>query len=117
GFEEEEGAEDANRQRDNDTERDEEALVLSNQDEIHKDNNHQENIECDISSLRLVIGEAAPGDVESWCQRLGGNGLHGGDCLAAAVTLGRRSLNGGGWVEVVSTDLVETLLFLELHES
>ena len=38
------------------------------------------------------------------------------DRLAGAETIGRRTLNGRGRVQVVAVDLVQALLFFERHE-
>src|SRR6202008_1288459 len=64
----------------------------------------------------LVVSETKPADVETARQRLGADLLDRLDGLTGAVASSRRALNGGGGVQVVPGDLIQTLLFYERHE-
>src|SRR4029079_5614500 len=66
---------------------------------------------------RLVIRETGPTDAETSRQRLGGDLLDRVDGLTGAVAGSRCALNGGGGIQVVAVDLVQSLLLLERHES
>ncbi len=113
-LQEQEGTEDPDRQRQDHGQRQDETLVLPNQYQIDEDDDDQEDINRLVPLSRLVIREAFPADAVTARQRLGGDLLDRLDGLTAAVAGSRRTLNGGGGIQVIAVDLVQALLLLEL---
>src|SRR5579883_2231404 len=116
GLQEEEGAEDPDWQREDNGQRQDEALVLPDQHQIDEGDDDQENVHRLVPGSRFVIRETGPVDIVTARQRLLGdlpNRLHG---LPGTVARSRRALNGGGGVEVIPGDLVQTLFLFDPHE-
>src|SRR5512135_277245 len=111
-----EGAEDPDRQREDHSQRQQEALVLPDQHQIDEDDDDQEDVNGQVPLPRLVVREALPADAVAGRQRLGGDLADRVDGLPAGVAGRRRPLNGGGGVQVIAVDLVQALLLLDAHE-
>jgi len=117
GGQEQERAEDADRQREDDGQGNQEALILRHEHEVDEDHHDDEDVECRVALLRLVPRQAFPAEGIAARQGGGGDLLHRIDGLTGGITRGRHELNGGRGVEVVARDLVQALRLLQLHES
>jgi hypothetical protein len=84
-LEQQEGPEHADGQRQDHRQRQQEALVLADQHQVHEHDDDQEDVERLVAALYLVEGEARPVDVVAARQHLLGHLLDGADRLAAAV--------------------------------
>ena len=113
GLQEEEGAEDPDRQRQDHRQRQDEALVLPDQHQIDEGDDDEEDIDRLVPLPCLVVSETRPADVETARQRLGADLLDRLDGLTGAVAGSRRALDGGGGVQVVPGDLVQALLLFD----
>src|SRR5579883_807926 len=117
-LQEEEGAEDSDWQRQNYSQRQDEALVLPDQYQIDEGDDDEEDVNRFIPRSRFVIRETSPVDVviRRYNLGIGGNFPNCLDGLPGAVARSRCALDGGGGVEVETGDLVQPLLLLDRHE-
>jgi hypothetical protein len=89
---------------------------LRDQHQIDEGDDDEEDINGLVPLSCLVVSETRPADVETGRQRPGADLLDRLDGLAGAVANSRRALNGGGGVQVIAGDLIQTLLLYARHE-
>ena len=107
--------EESDRQGKNDRQRQDEALVLPRQNQVHEHDHNEKNVGRSVPAISFVVRESLPADPVSLGE-IFGNFLDRRNRLTATVAGGRSSLDNRRCVEVVTVDLVHPLAFLDLHK-
>ena len=100
------------RQREDHRQRQDEALVLADQHQVDEHDHDQEDIDGRVALARLVIGQALPAQAVAVGSVCSATSWIAWIASPLAVARGRRTLDGGGGIEVVAVDLVQALLLL-----
>src|SRR5206468_2524060 len=100
-LQEQEGTEDPDRQRQDDGQRQDEALVLRHQDEVDEGDDDQEDVDGLVPLFRLVVRDTFPAEAVTGRQRLGGDLPDCVEGLTATVAGSGSALNGGGRIQVI----------------